>query len=158
LEIEKLLAKKRKSEGGKLGRELQLGIAPNDAKPEIEFKGKATEIVAKKAGLSTRTLERGKKILEKAAEEDKQKLREGKVSISRIYQEIVAPEAEPENVQETTKVVPEAEDPHVTENKAALLNMLNSLEQKQLFCPSCGQAMTFECSRCHKSLKESLNQ
>ncbi|MCW4019553.1 MAG: ParB N-terminal domain-containing protein [Candidatus Bathyarchaeota archaeon] len=154
LEIEKLLAKKRKSEGGKMGRELQLGIAPNDAKPE--FKGKATEVVAKKAGLSTRTLERGKKILEKAAEEDKQRLREGKVSISKIYQEIVAPEAEPDNVQETPTVTPETEDPRAAENKVALLDVLNSLEQKHLFCPSCGQAIIFECCRCHKPLKDSL--
>ena len=90
LEIEKALAKKRKVEGGKNGRNLQLGLAPDDAKPA--FKAKATEIVAKKAGVSTRTFERGKKILEQASEEDKQKLREGKTSIARVYQEIVAPE------------------------------------------------------------------
>jgi ParB-like chromosome segregation protein Spo0J len=69
LEIEKALAKKRKVEGGKTGRDIQLGIAPDDAEPK--FKAKAAEVVAKKAGLSTRTFERGKRILEDATEEDK---------------------------------------------------------------------------------------
>ena len=84
LEIEKALAKKRQAKGGKNGRNQQLGLAPDDAEPE--FKAKATELVAKKAGVSTRTFERGKKILEKASEDDKQKLREGKASIAKVYQ------------------------------------------------------------------------
>jgi len=85
LEIEKALAKKRQSIAGKKRANLQLGLASEDAEPE--FKGKATEVVAKKAGVSTRTFERGKKILEKASEDDKQKLREGKASITRVYSE-----------------------------------------------------------------------
>src|SRR3990170_2031019 len=94
LEIEKALAKKRQLKGGKNGRDVQLGLAPEDADPalEPEFKAKATEVVAKKAGVSTRTLERGKKIMEKASEDEKQKLREGKTSISKVYQEIVSSE------------------------------------------------------------------
>ncbi len=88
LEIEKALAKKRQSKGGKNGRNLQLGLASEDAEPE--FKAKATEVVAKKAGVSTRTFERGKKILEEASEDDKQKLREGKASITKVYSEIVS--------------------------------------------------------------------
>ena len=56
--------------------QLGLGVASDDAEPEV--KGKATEVVAKKAGVSTRTFERGKKIIEEATEDDKQKLREGK--------------------------------------------------------------------------------
>ena len=90
LEIEKALAKKRQSKGGKNGRDMQLGLASDDAEPEP--KAKATEVVAKKAGVSTRTFERGKKIMEKASEDDKQKLREGKTSISKVYQEIVSSE------------------------------------------------------------------
>ena len=90
LEIEKALAKKRQAKGGKNGRNTQLGLAPEDAEPE--FKAKATEVVAKKAGVSTRTFERGKKILEKGSEDDKQKLREGKASITRVYSEIVSGE------------------------------------------------------------------
>src|SRR5208282_1149576 len=56
LEIERALAKKRQAKGGKNGRNQQLGLAPDDAEPE--FKAKATELVAKKAGVSTRTFER----------------------------------------------------------------------------------------------------
>ena len=82
------MAKKRQSKGGKNGRNLQLGLASEDAEPEL--KAKATEFVAKKAGVSTRTFERGKKILEEASEDDKQKLREGKTSITHVYSEIVS--------------------------------------------------------------------
>jgi len=153
LEIEKALAKKRRAEGGKNGRNLQLGLAPDDAKPV--FKAKATEVVAKKIGVSTRTFERGKKILEEASEEDKQKLREGKTSITQIYREVVAPKAEASNMQEPAAVPPAVEDPRVIQNKAALSAVLKSLIDKQLFCPSCGHTM-LECSKCHKTLRDSL--
>ena len=153
LEIEKALAKKRQTQGGKNGRDLQLGLAPDDAKPE--FKAKATEVVAKKAGVSTRTFERGKRILEKASEEDKQKLREGKTSIAKVYREIVAPEKEVKT-QEDMATSPPVEDPKVAQNKEALSAILKSLVEKQLFCPSCGNTM-LECSKCHKTLRASLN-
>jgi len=153
LEIEKELAKKRQTQGGKNGRDLQLGLAPDDAKPE--FKAKATEVVAKKAGVSTRTFERGKRILEKASEEDKQKLREGKTSIAKVYREIVAPEKEAKT-QEDMAASPPVEDPKVAQNKEALSAILKSLVEKQLFCPSCGNTM-LECSKCHKTLRDSLN-
>jgi hypothetical protein len=155
LEIEKALAKKRKSDGGKLGRDLQLGLAPDDAKPD--FKAKATEVVARKVGVSTRTFERGKKILEKASEDDKQKLREGKASISRVYQEIVAPEAEANAVQEPLTAESIAEDPRFAENRTALLTLLKSLDEKKLFCPACENNM-LECSKCHKTLQDSLRK
>lgn len=154
LEIEKALAKKRQVTGGKNGRDLQLGLAPNDAKPA--FKAKATEIVAKKAGVSTRTFERGKKIVEEASEEDKQQLREGKTSIAKVYREIVAPSQEAKT-QQTTASVPAVEDPKARQNKEALLVVLKGLSEKQLFCPACGHAM-LECSKCHKNLRESLKQ
>jgi ParB-like chromosome segregation protein Spo0J len=154
LEIEKTLAKKRQSKGGKNGREKQLGdeLAPDDAEPELEpiFKAKAAEVVAKKAGVSTRTLERGKKIIEKASEDDKQKLREGKTSIAHVYQEIVR-EEKPQPIEEPAK--PESEGD--LQNKLALLALLERLEKKELFCPECGNAM-LECSRCHRTLKELL--
>ena len=86
----KKLSEETAAKGGKNGRDTQLGLAPEDAEPE--FKAKATEVVAKKAGVSTRTFERGKKILEEASEDDKQKLREGKASITRVYSEIVSGE------------------------------------------------------------------
>ena len=155
LEIEQALAKKRKVQGGKNGRDLQLGLAPDDAKPVI--KAKAAEVVAKKAGVSTRTFERGKKILEKASEEDKQKLREGKTSITKIYQEIVAPESESNTAQEDLSTDAVMQNSLAAKNKAALSAILKSLAEKQLFCPSCQYAM-FECSKCHKSLADSVNQ
>jgi ParB-like chromosome segregation protein Spo0J len=153
LEIERELAKKRKAQGGKNGRDLQLGLAPDDAKPI--FKAKATEAVAKKVGLSARTFERGKKILEKASEEDKQKLREGKTSIAQVYREVVTPPAEIEIVQEVTEAAPAVEDLRAAQNKETLLSILKSLNEKQLFCPLCGNSM-LECSKCHRSLKDSL--
>jgi ParB-like chromosome segregation protein Spo0J len=154
LEIEKALAKRRKAQGGKNGRDMQLGLAPDDAKPM--FTAKAAEVVAKKVGVSTRTFERGKKILEKASEEDKQKLREGKASIAKIYHEIVAPEAEPNTTQEDLSAQPIAENPRAAQNKEAVSVILKSLVEKQLFCPSCEHGM-FECSKCHKTLADSVN-
>jgi ParB-like chromosome segregation protein Spo0J len=155
LEIEKALAKKRKAEGGKNGRDLQLGLAPDDAKPM--FEAKASEMVAKKAGLSTRTFERGKKILEEASEEDKQKLREGKSSIAKVYREVIAPEGEVNNAQEPLTAAPVFDDPRSVQNKEAILAIVKSLNEKQLFCPSCGHAM-FECGKCHKTLQDSMSQ
>ncbi|MCL5876787.1 MAG: ParB N-terminal domain-containing protein [Candidatus Bathyarchaeota archaeon] len=154
LEIERALAKKRQSKGGKNGRDVQLGLAQEedaDPLPEPEIKSKATEVVAKKAGVSARTLERGKKILEKASEDEKQKLREGKTSISRVYQEIV----NEEKPKPTEPPAPKVESEHDLHNKAELLAILECLLSEELFCPSCGNAM-FECSKCHKTLKELL--
>jgi ParB-like chromosome segregation protein Spo0J len=148
LQIEKALAKERQIQGGKNGRDLQLGLAPENAKPL--FKAKATEAVAKKAGVSTRTFERGKRILEEASEEEKQQLREGKTSIARVYQEIAKPK-KPSTTDENTPPL-EIECVKTLQNKAALKELL----QKQLFCPACRHTM-FECSQCHKTLKDSLN-
>jgi ParB-like chromosome segregation protein Spo0J len=148
LEIEKALAKKRQSKGGKDGRNLQLGLAPDDAKPAL--KAKATEVIAKKVGVSTRTFERGKKILEKATEDDKQKLREGKTSIAKVYKEIV------ENTQNKKIVVqePNLESEKLSDlkNRAELETLLKRLLTRELYCTSCGNAM-FECSKCHRTLQ-----
>ena len=86
LEIEKALAKKRKAKSIEEGSDLPIGIEQDDVEPE--FKAEATQVVARKAGVSTRTFEKGKKILEKASEDEKQKLREGKASITKVYSEI----------------------------------------------------------------------
>jgi ParB-like chromosome segregation protein Spo0J len=160
LEIEKKLAKKRQVAGGKNGRNVQLGLAPDDAKPA--FKGKAAAAVAKKLGVSTRTFERGKKIVEKASEEDKQQLREGKASISKIYSEVVAVEKGAEQAPEEDYAKPATPNAAVNDmrseqNKLAISNILKSLREKELFCPSCGNAM-LECSKCHKTLQESLKE
>ena len=152
LEIEKALAKKRQSKGGRNGRDLQLGVASEDSFPEPEFRGKAAEAVAKKAGVSTRTLERGKKIIEKASEDEKQKLREGKTSIARVYQEIVNEEKPSKPPEEPTAKVESERDLH---NKAELLALLERLLNGELFCPECGNAM-LECNKCHKTLRQLL--
>jgi ParB-like chromosome segregation protein Spo0J len=157
LEIEKEIAKKRQSTAGKLGRNMQLGLAPNDAKPEFK-KTKSTAAVAKKVGVSTRTFERGKKIVEEASEEEKQKLREGKTSIAKVYREVVALEKgeEPKPKEDTT---PETltSNPQAEQNIAALTELLEKLLEKKVFCPQCGNAM-LECSKCHKTLQELLQR
>ncbi len=151
LEIEKALAKKRQSKGGKNGRDMQLGLASDDA--EIEPKAKATDVVAKKVGVSTRTFERGKKIMEKASEDDKQKLRDGKTSISKVYQEIVTSENPQPKPEDMHGVLGGKESPREVQNRAELLALLERLVNQEIFCPSCGNAM-FECSKCHKDLHE----
>ena len=153
LEIEKALAKKRQAKGGKNGRNQQLGLAPDDAEPE--FKAKATEAVAKKAGVSTRTFERGKKILEEASEDDKQKLREGKASITRVYSEIVSGENARTKKDAVEAPMIKQESPRELQNKAELLELLERLHKQELFCPACGNSM-LECSKCHKTLKALL--
>jgi ParB-like chromosome segregation protein Spo0J len=151
LEIEKALAKKRQSRGGRDGRDLQLWVASSDAEFAPEAKAKAAEVVAKRAGVSTRTLERGKKIIENASEDEKQKLREGKTSIARVYQEIVN-EQKPKPPEE---LVHKEDSERELHNKAELLALLGRLQNEELFCPACGSTM-FECSKCHKTLKELL--
>jgi predicted RNA-binding Zn-ribbon protein involved in translation (DUF1610 family) len=130
---------------------MQLGVASDDAEFEPEVKAKATEVVAKKAGVSTRTFERGKKILEEASEDDKQKLREGKTSISRVYQEIVG-ENKPQPPAESIVKQDSERDIH---NKEGLLAILERFIEEELYCPSCGNTM-FECSKCHRTLRELL--
>ncbi len=65
--------------------------APNDAievNKEKEETGKVSEIIAKKTGLSPRTYERAKKIIEEGSEEAKEKLRSNKTTISKEYDKI----------------------------------------------------------------------
>jgi ParB-like chromosome segregation protein Spo0J len=152
LEIEKALAKKRQSKGGKNGRNAELGLASDDAEPELEPKAKATEVVAKKAGVSTRTFERGKKIMENASEDDKQKLREGKVSIAKVYQEIVSSQ-NPQEKEAASKPALHGESAREVQNRAELLALLERMAKQELFCPECGNSM-LECSKCHKTLRE----
>ena len=109
-----------------------------------------TEVVAKKAGVSTRTFERGKKILEKATEDEKQKLREGKTSITHVYSEIVSGEQPKKDGAEAPIV--KQETARDLENKADLLELLECLHKGELFCPACGNSM-FQCSKCHKTLE-----
>ncbi len=145
LQVEKALAKKHQLKAAKNEEDLQLGYSSDDVGPELN--AKATETVAKKAGVSTRTFERGKKILEKASEEDKQRLRDGTASISRVYNEI----APPRKRQPTLK----QESPRDLQNKADLLALLERLHKQELYCPACGNPM-LQCSKCHRTLESLL--
>ncbi len=53
-----------------------------------EEKGKVSEIIAKKIGVSTATYERGKKIIEKGTEEQKNSLRKDTIGITNVYNQI----------------------------------------------------------------------
>jgi ParB-like chromosome segregation protein Spo0J len=158
LEIEKALAKRRQITGGIIGRNRQLGVTSGDAEPllEPEVRAKATEVVAKKAGVSTRTFERGKKIIDKASEDEKQRLREGKTSISKVYQEIVS------NENPKPKAASDHSDNYLlsareVQNKKELLALLDKLIKNELFCPACGHSM-LECSSCHETLRKLLTK
>ena len=73
-----------------------ISTAPNDAievnkkekDEEKEKTGKVSEIIAKKTGLSPRTYERAKKIIENGTEDIKEKLRANKTTISKEYVKI----------------------------------------------------------------------
>ena len=90
LEIERLLAEKRQLEAGD-----SIPLAPNDAK------GKSSDIVAKKIGVSGTTFERARKIIEQAPEEVKRRLRQQdpRTSITKEYKNLVKAEKK-ENVKQ----------------------------------------------------------
>ena len=152
LEIEKAMAKKRQTEGGTKGRNIQLGLASPDSTPILST-GKATSKVAEKLGLSTRIFERGKKIFEKATEEEKQKLREGKTSISKVYRKInrLNPNIKDTAQDDNSSV----ENSFIDQNKTKLLLFLEKLKSEEIHCPSCGSKI-FECAKCHTSLQNLL--
>lgn len=150
LEVEKAIAKKKQNKNGKNRETAILEETLDDISPEI--KAKATESVTKKAGVSTRTFERGKKILEKASEDQKQSLREGKTSISKVYSEVVGSKIKKQDEPEAFSSL----DPKFEENKTAFLALVKSLVEQGLFCPSCGSKL-FECRKCHKTLQELAN-
>ncbi len=138
LEIEKAIAKKKqvkvvKNQESVLSEEISEDLAP-------ELRAKATETVTKKAGVSPRTFERGKKILENASEDQKQNLREGKTSISKVYSEIVG-----SNVKKREKPEIDPLDPRFEKNKTAFYALVRSMVEQGIFCPSCGSKL-FECS------------
>ena len=93
--------------------------------------------------------------MEKASEDDKQKLREGKVSIAKVYQEIVSNENPQPQKEDVNEPLTHQESPREVQNKAELLALLERMINQELFCPSCGTSM-FECSKCHKTLQKLL--
>ena len=153
LEIEKALARKQQAKRSKHEGNEQSESMSDEEEEMPEFKSKATEAVAKKAGVSTRTFERGKKIMEEGSEDEKQKLREGKASITKVYSEIVS--GGNTQTQEASEPALKEETARDLQNRAELLELLDRLMKQELFCPSCGNSM-FECSKCHKTLKTLL--
>jgi ParB-like chromosome segregation protein Spo0J len=89
-EIYKERAKKRSLSNLKnVDKEINLSTAPTDAIDDVNIeKGKVSEVIAKKTGLSPRTYERAKKIIEKGSEDVKAKLRANKSTISKEYEKI----------------------------------------------------------------------
>ncbi|MCL1971210.1 MAG: ParB N-terminal domain-containing protein [Candidatus Bathyarchaeota archaeon] len=150
LEIEKALAKKQKSQNDIHEHGSPSNSVPDNSFSEFEPTGKTTAAVAKRAGVSTRTLEKGKKIIEKASEDDKQKLREGKTSISKVYREITPPKPTQKNTIKSETLLL---DPEILRNKEALTAILNSIIEQNISCPACGNKI-FQCSQCHKPLNE----
>jgi ParB-like chromosome segregation protein Spo0J len=60
----------------------------HDSSSSNDQKGNARDITASKVGMSGTTFERAKKVIERAPEEVKQSLRDGKTTISKEYQKI----------------------------------------------------------------------
>ena len=81
LEIEQFFAKERQ----RTDSNVETRLPPNDGNRQERT---ATAKVAKQIAVSTRTFERAKKIIEKAPEEVKKKVRSGKQSINYAYQQV----------------------------------------------------------------------
>ena len=99
-DIEKEIAKRRMSLGGHIvglankkenynNNDVERRVASIDATlgPSGE-KGKVSQIIAKKIGVSTATYERGRKIIEKGTEEQKSSLRRGTIGMTNVYNQI----------------------------------------------------------------------
>ena len=85
--LEAELAKDRQSEAGKIGVDVREGrVVSNE--PTLNDKGKASDIIAKKVGLSPTTYHRGKTVLEKGSDEMKEEVKAGKKTVSAAYDEI----------------------------------------------------------------------
>ena len=82
LETEEIAASKRKHKP----KDFKF-LTPGSNDPNQE-KGKSVEKVAKKIGVSSTTLMRGKHVLKHASEDQKERLRKGKTSINSIYNEV----------------------------------------------------------------------
>jgi len=99
-EIESKRASRRQKELGK-----SHGV-PLETDPLASYvtKGKTSEIISKKVDLETRTYERAKVVIAKASEQTKDMLREGKTTISTVYNEIKKQEAVTTLLAEPTKI------------------------------------------------------
>jgi len=152
LEIEKAIARKKSQHNQKMSgsSETVSDLVSDNSFSEFELKEKTAAAVAKKAGVSTQTFERGKKIIEKASEDDKQKLREGKTSINKIYHEITPSKS---TLKTPFKSETSPFSAQFLRNREALLTIFKSIIEQDISCPECGHKI-FQCSKCHKSLNE----
>ena len=66
----------------------QRGASIDATLEPCEEKGKVSKIIAKKIGVSTATYERGKKIIEKGTEDQKNNLRKDTIGITNVYNQI----------------------------------------------------------------------
>lgn len=104
-EINRQLGRERLSEAGKLGRDIQLGLASGEATlPLIEDAGKSAEQTAKAIGVSKTSVERMRKIDKKGTEEQKEALRKGETGVRTEYEKIRGQEKKEEAEQETKKL------------------------------------------------------
>ena len=90
MKLEEFYAEKAKDElrrAGKIGRDIQLGVVPNETTPD--FKGKAMDQAAKVVGLKPTTYHRAKTVLEKGTAEQKKNLMLGKEKASTLYKNII---------------------------------------------------------------------
>src|SRR5215469_8407878 len=83
-----------------------------------EKKGKVSQIIAKKIGVSTATYERGKKIIEKGTEEQKSNLRSGTIGMASVYYQIKRQEKKEDLIRHIQQT-PRAECQHDTESSRA---------------------------------------
>ncbi len=115
-DIQKEKAKRRMSLGGYIvglankkeddnNNEVGQRVASMDATlGASEEKGKVSQIIAKKIGVSTATYERGKKIIQKGTEDQKNSLRRGNIGLTNVYNQI----RRQEQKEEQTRQVQEA--------------------------------------------------
>jgi len=88
LPIYEELMRERMSEAGKLGVEIREGRGGSFEPTLLQGEGRARDIVAGKAGISSTTFERAKAVLELGTEELKEACRSGDMSISSAYDKV----------------------------------------------------------------------
>ncbi len=131
-DIEKEIAKRRMSVGGHIGglankkenynnNDVERKVASIDATlGSSGEKGKVSQIIAKKIGVSTATYERGKKIIEKGTEEQKSSLRRGTIGMTNVYNQIRRQEKKEDLIRQVQQAAG-GECKHDTENSSAKL-------------------------------------
>lgn len=127
-EIEREKAKKRQLNHLKnVGDNSSLSLAPFDANEkegkQERQKGKVSQIIANKIGQPTRTYERNRKIIEEGSDEQKERLRQGKVSTNKVYNEIV----KAKKIKDLLAPLSNNVKPSLSFSSGAYDNIINSL-------------------------------